>query len=497
LLLAADLPNRRWFRAKSRRIRDVEIVQATPVSHDGDGTVRFVLLLIDANFDRGPSERYAMPLTFVTGDRAAEIERHQPDQVIGELVVDGTEGLLVDATVEAGFAYAALDFVGRRRQLPVGPGRLVGVPTPAFRRVTEGLGEEPSVVALGADQSNTSLGIGNRVVVKLLRRIEEGINPDVEIGRFLSERAKFPNSPQIAGHLEYREGHGLSSASTVVVVEQLVENEGDGWNYVLDALTRGLEEVVAKAGDRAPKASVPASIFDAARSENPADDLLVGPHLQWAELLGARTAELHLALASRHERAFEPEPLGPIDRHAMVHAARSLLRRSIRDGRASRGAHPFLDEILEREAEIRARLDAVRQVTKAGSKIRVHGDFHLGQVLWTGKDFVPIDFEGEPARPLATRRLKRPALVDVAGMVRSFDYAARMAATRLNRDLLASRDPARIDPLLSSWYRWVAGSFLRSYFTTAQGAEFLPDADEDRRALLEFALLEKAIYEVG
>jgi maltose alpha-D-glucosyltransferase/alpha-amylase len=497
-LLAADLPNRRWFRAKARRIREVELIDATALDGVGEGRPQYVLAVLDVRFDRGPTERYLMPLAFVTGDRASELGRHQPDSVIGELVVDGREGLIVDATIEGGFARALLDFVGRRRQLSVGGGRYVGVPTPAFRKIVDGLGDEPPVVALGSDQSNSSLGVANRVMVKLIRKVEDGINPDVEIGRFLSEVVRYPNSPQIAGHLERRENHALGSTSTVLIVEELVANEGDGWNYVLDALARGLEEVVALTGDRAPRVSVPPSVFDAARLDPPPDDLLVGPHLQWADLLGRRTAELHLALSSDHGGpAFAPEPLGAIDRQAMVHAARSLLRRAVRDARSVHPDHPWLSEVLEREAEIRARLDVIRDVSAAGAKIRVHGDYHLGQVLWTGKDFVIIDFEGEPARPLATRRLKRPALVDVAGMIRSFDYAARMAATRLNRDLLASRDPERIEPLLISWYRWVAGRFLRSYFETAHDAPFLPANTEDRRTILEFALLEKAIYEIG
>jgi maltose alpha-D-glucosyltransferase/alpha-amylase len=497
LLLAEDLPSRRWFRAKSRRIRAVELAEATPVGRGEDGTARFALLILDVHFDRGPSERYVDPLAFVTGERASDIARHHDEAEVGELVVDGVPGLLVDATIEPGFATAALDFVGRRRQRPVGSGRLVGVPTPSFRRITASVGVDPSVVALGADQSNTSLGIGNEVVVKLLRRIEEGVNPDVEIGRYLSERARFPHSPAIAGHLEYRGNPSPTSVSTVLVVEQLVANEGDGWHYVLDALSRGLEEVIARSGERTPKVTLPGGVFEASQPDVTPDELLVGPHIQWADLLGRRTAELHLALSGDLGADFVPEPLGAIDRQSMVHAARGLLRRSIRDVRSTPGEHRRLDELLGRESEVRDRLDEIRSVTSAGMKIRVHGDYHLGQVLWTGKDFVIIDFEGEPARPLATRRLKRSALVDVAGMVRSFDYVARVAATRISRDLLASRDPARIEPLLTSWYRWVAGTFLRSYFATAGDAPYLPAANEDRRAVLEFAMLEKAIYELG
>jgi maltose alpha-D-glucosyltransferase/alpha-amylase len=493
-LIASDLPNRRWFRAKARRIRAVEIIEATPVRRRSGEVLQLVLLVLDAHFDHGPSERYFFPLSFVTGERAAEIDRHHSEAVVGALEVDGVDGLLVDAAIEPAFAVAAVDFVGRRRQLPIGSGRLVGVPTPAFRRTVEDLGSEPSVIPLGADQSNTTLGVGNTVMVKLLRRLEEGVNPDVEIGRFLHERARFPYSPAIAGHLEFR---GPGGVSTVLIVEQLVANEGDGWHYVLDALGRGLEEVIALPPDRAGRVAVPAGIFEASSAEPPPDNLLIGPHLGWATLLGQRTAELHLALADPREEEFAPEPLGAMDRQAMVHAARSTLRAALRDARSAPGAHPSLDELVERESEIRASLDRVRSVAAAGQRIRIHGDLHLGQVLWTGKDFVFIDFEGEPARPLATRRIRRSPLVDVAGMIRSFDYAAQTSASRLSRDLLASRDPSRIAPLLVSWYRWIAGTYLRAYFAFAKDAPFLPPTDGGRRSVLEFALMEKALYEIG
>jgi maltose alpha-D-glucosyltransferase / alpha-amylase len=130
-------------------------------------------------------------------------------------------------------------------------------------------------------------------------------------------------------------------------------------------------------------------------------------------------------------------------------------------------------------------------------KIRCHGDYHLGQVLWTGKDFVIIDFEGEPARPLSARRLKRPALVDVAGMIRSFHYASRVAGGRLARDLTLSGERAEIDPLLTLWYRAISGAFLRSYLDVAADAPFLPQNRSELTALLDFLLLEKAIYELG
>jgi maltose alpha-D-glucosyltransferase/alpha-amylase len=214
-------------------------------------------------------------------------------------------------------------------------------------------------------------------------------------------------------------------------------------------------------------------------------------------LLGQRTAQLHLALASEVEDpAFVPEPLSAIDRQAMQHAARSLLRQSLRAVRSNRVHSDRVDELLGREEELLARLSVIRSVPVRVSKIRVHGDYHLGQVLWTGKDFSIIDFEGEPARSLATRRLKRPALVDVAGMIRSFDYASRAAAARVRRDL-STVEEAALEPHLTNWYRRVSGAYLNAYLEASQGASYLPATREELGALLDFLLLEKAIYELG
>jgi maltose alpha-D-glucosyltransferase/alpha-amylase len=143
------------------------------------------------------------------------------------------------------------------------------------------------------------------------------------------------------------------------------------------------------------------------------------------------------------------------------------------------------------------RLEVVMHAPIATMKIRCHGDYHLGQVLWTGKDFVIIDFEGEPARPLSSRRLKRPALVDVAGMIRSFHYVSKVAGNRVSRDLIPSRERAALDPLLTLWYRSVSGAFLRAYLATSKGASFVPQDRAELGNLLDFLLFEKGIYELG
>jgi maltose alpha-D-glucosyltransferase/alpha-amylase len=230
----------------------------------------------------------------------------------------------------------------------------------------------------------------------------------------------------------------------------------------------------------------------------PREHPLVGPHLHWAEVLGRRTAELHLALASNDaDEAFAAEPFTAVDRRSLHHGAKSLLRRSLRSLRGMSEPSECVRELLAREGEILARLEAAMRTPITARKIRCHGDYHLGQVLWTGKDFVIIDFEGEPARPLSSRRLKRPPLLDVAGMIRSFHYASRVAGGRLSRDLTLADEQARLGPLTTLWYRSITGAFLRSYLSAANDGGFLPADRDELSALLDFLLLEKAIYEVG
>jgi maltose alpha-D-glucosyltransferase/alpha-amylase len=245
-------------------------------------------------------------------------------------------------------------------------------------------------------------------------------------------------------------------------------------------------------------AEVPADALSAADLAPQWGNPLIGPHLHWAEVLGQRTAEMHLALASSPiDPDFAPEPFTAVDRRSLHHGAKSLLRRSMRMVRATTDPDAKVAELIAREPEILARLESAMGTPINARKIRSHGDYHLGQVLWTGKDFMLIDFEGEPARPLTSRRLKRPPLVDVAGMIRSFHYASQVAGTRLARDLTLADEHNRLDPLLDVWYRSISGAFLRSYLEVAQSGSFLPTNRDELARLLDFLLLEKAIYEVG
>ncbi len=365
---------------------------------------------------------------------------------------------------------------------------------------------EPSVFR--AEQSNTSVIFGQSLILKLFRRVEDGVNPDLELGRYLAERAHFPHTPRVAGALEYQQAGG--EPITLAILHEFVPNEGDAWQYTLDALGRFYEEVVTdRIGPGAAPPPEPAAegLLARARGEIPEEvDEVVGSYLQSAQLMGRRLAELHAALAGDgSDAALAAEPITPHYQRSVYQSARNLTGRTMQ---LLRRTLPTLgereraeaEELLAREGDVLRRFSALLDRRVRAARIRIHGDLHLGQVLFTGRDFLIIDFEGEPSRSLTERRVKRTPLRDVAGMLRSFDYATVTALLdAVARGLVdADSDAAReLEAWGRHWNEAVSTAFLGSYLEAAGDAPWIP-ADEDSLALvLDTALLEKAVYELA
>ena len=496
--LPAYIADRRWFRSKARTITSVSIVDAIPVVPPGEGENEegAFLAIVQVELDLGSSERYLLPLGLATGHRSEELCRWSPTAVISDVQVGAAEGVIFDAGLDPEFGKAVVRLVGSRRATQGRTGAVVGAPTRRYRSLVSQVPDEVVVTPINAEQSNTSLTVGDRAVVKLFRKLEEGVNPAVEMGRFLSDRAGFTHSPAVGGSLTYRPHRGGDS-TTLAELEELVPNEGDGWNYVVDALGHSLEEALAHMGEQELRGVPVVRLLDDLDQSFASGHLLLGSHIEWAALLGRRIGQMHLALTSdRIDPDFDPVPMTAADRQSLYHGARRLTRQVFRQfGPGTQS--PLVDEVLSREREVIDRFHRVTDSAITVDRIRCHGDCHLGQALWTGKDFVIIDFEGEPARSMAQRRLKRPAVFDLAGMVRSFHYASRTAAVRLRRDWTESFDPAALEEWVTLWYRWVAGTFLGSYLREVEGAGFLPTDRDQLAALLDFFLLEKAVYELG
>ncbi|HLH45878.1 MAG TPA: putative maltokinase, partial [Acidimicrobiales bacterium] len=500
-VLPAFLAGQRWFGHDASDVASASVTEVVPVDAAASrrSAPRVVLAMVRVELVTGGTEDYTLPLGFATGTGREELSRWRPDSVVADLRAGGAEGGLYDAAQSPDFCRAMYRLIVRRRSLLGRSGRLVGVPALRTRRLAERIGADPAAVPMSVEQSNTSVTLGDKAgVLKLVRRVEEGVNPAVEMGRFLSERTQFANVPLAGGSVEYRPARRGADATTVAALEEYVASEGDGWSVVVDTLSRGLEEALAHPGAEELRHVPPARLVDVDVAALEPGHLLVGPHIEWASLLGRRVGELHLALASDPANpAFAPEPLTFGDRQSLYHGARALTRRVFRQIAAIEAPSPSVQAVMGREHDIVERLRVVRKGGADGLRIRCHGDLHLGQVLWTGKDFVVIDFEGEPVRSLSQRRLKRPAALDLAGMIRSFHYAAQAAAMGLARDLPASADPAALEAWLALWYRWVSAIFLDGYRRVAGAGGFLPPDPDRLGDLLDFFLLEKAVYELG
>ncbi|HWP64012.1 MAG TPA: putative maltokinase, partial [Candidatus Binatia bacterium] len=373
--------------------------------------------------------------------------------------------------------------------------------TRVFQDLRGPTGEPLAATPLRAEQSNTSIRFDERLILKLYRVLEAGENPDLEIGRFLTERG-FENVPAVAGHLEYRSADG--TASTLAVLQAFVPNEGDLWAVTLDAVDAFYEAALAETEAPALDEPTTGALLEASRAEPPAAaHRLIGAYLDTARLLGERLGALHTVLASApDDPAFAPEPMTPFHQRALYQSVRGTVREGLRLLERSRAAVPdrlraTAEAVLDAGRRLDERLRPLVERPLGGTRIRCHGDFHAGQVLFTGRDVIIIDFEGEPARPLSERRLKRPALVDVAGMIRSFHYAAHHPLVARGEAVGGGEaERAKLAAWARFWYTAVAASFLRGYDETTRGAAFLPSDEASRAVLLDALLLAKAAYEL-
>lgn len=495
-VLRTYVPARRWFGAKARRIRELSVQSVTPVSpRDPSGAV---YMTITVEYYEGERDLYVLPLVVVSGTDAEQVSRDTAWAVVGPISGTGlpSDALLVDATVTVSFAQTVLAAFRRRLALDGDRARLLfATPLRLPRTPSEG----PITVARG-EQSNTTLFFGTDYALKLFRRLEFGIHPQVEIQTFLAEEDSVSHVPRLAGTASVT----IAGREYVAgVLEQFIPSECDAWTYVVDELRHNFETLVAERPE--PPAKPATSRWTELVTLEPPEALLswAARDLELAEILGRRTGELHRALANSAGNAdFEPEPFTPFYQQSLGQGLQAQVRRTIRALRDSRARLPepaqgLVDTVLARQQDVLAHVGGIAHWKLDGMRMRHHGDFHLGQVLFTGRDFVIIDFEGEPARSLSERRIKRSPFRDVAGMVRSYNYAAHFVLQQLGGGGISEQDAEWLRPWADAWFTWMAAAFLRGYFAGADGSPFLPPTDEERERMLSLLLLEKALYEVN
>jgi len=458
----------RWYAAKGTPVQRARVVDRATWEQDGHSYM-LPLLSLDGQAD----SLYFVPLALAwedgeEGDRSARL---QP-AALARVRQQANVGVMADAFHDADFCHAVIAAIGAGREIPAGRGRMVFRPTQAFGARAEGIAGRPVSRPLGMS-SNTVVLIDDTLFLKGYRRVREGTNPELEMGRFLTDVARFANCVPVLGSLEYVGEDGRSM--TLALVQSYIANQGDGWEYTLGYLERHLESL--RASDSAPEPA----------------PLAHGGYLELAGTLGRRTAEMHQALALRSgDPAFDPEAMVPSDVDGLRERAQREIGETLELLRSRMGALPEPVQLEARALLARAQAlgDLIARApvrVEGGLRTRYHGDYHLGQVLVSANDFLIIDFEGEPARSFEERRAKGSALRDVAGMLRSFNYARWAALRRVAR---SSAEVERLMPVAVAWETAARGAFLDGYSAALGGA--LP-LDPGLLGLLE---LEKALYEL-
>ncbi|HEV2268587.1 MAG TPA: putative maltokinase, partial [Steroidobacteraceae bacterium] len=462
----------RWFAGKGAPITSARLLDHTERQ---DPLPRWFAGIYSVE-SQGVSERYFVPLAIAFEDTEEARWRRLQPAALARVRQQATVGVLADACADDGFARATIDAIGASAELPTQNGRVRFTPTALYPELRGDPAVELPVSPMSAQSSNTTLRVGDGLFLKIYRKLQPGINPELEIGRYLTEVAHFPNIVPVAGAAEYTDNESVNY--TMALLQAFVTNQGDGWTYTLDYLARFLE-------DR--------------RSGVPMLDDAHGLYLSQVKTLAIRTAELHRALARpTDDPAFAPEPIAAADiagwsaaTAAAAEATLTLL--SSRLPQLPAVVAVDAQALLARREKLLQRIAGCAAAMPNGLKTRRHGDYHLGQVLLKRNDFIIVDFEGEPARTLAERRLKHSPLTDVAGMLRSFAYACHAALERCASQ--GGDDCRRWEPQLHAWEQEARRTFITAYDEVA-GSARIYESLQQARPLLTLFEIDKALYEV-
>ncbi|MBF0347025.1 MAG: maltose alpha-D-glucosyltransferase [Magnetococcales bacterium] len=477
-VFAPYLASKRWFAAKGHPIERIEIVESGELK-SAEGI--WLLTIIEVHCTGIPPQLYFLPLAICWEEENSE-EKLAALSAWSLAKVRQKErvGILYGAFGDNQFCRSLVRSIHQNLDLPLGNGRVEFRSGRIFGDLLASL-EEPVRHPM-LEQSNTAVYFGNSLFLKGYRRLQPGTNPEVAVGRFLTEESPLSHIVPVAGAIEYR--HADGTVLTLALLQSYVENQGTGWNFSVDYLERFLTEELSK------------PLAERAEVKDDGHPFFV----LMMQTLGRRTAELHAAFCRpTGNPAFEPEPITPDDLNAWSRQLHDEVDATL-DTLAIR--IPGLPEETRRQGE---RLLQLRSVllerispqflgTVSASKMRYHGDYHLGQVLLRENDFVITDFEGEPARPMEERQKKHSPLRDVAGMLRSISYVAAMATNHTIAE--HSIDRSRLAPLIQNWWQQATEAFLQSYRQSIMGLPAVPfDAGEMDR-LIQFFVIEKALYEM-
>lgn len=485
----------RWFGSKTKKISKLQIIENIIFKLPSNNSH---ILLIKISFSDGQEEFYQIAISFHFKLAAISIIENYPQAIICDITVDGNEGILYDCIYDEYLQEILFETIAFRKKVHTPNGCIYGNSRQVRIIQKDEIRNTPSRV-LKAEQSNTSVIFDEKFFLKVYRRLENGINPELETMSFLSEK-NFPYIPSFPGSLQYQTQKGQNIS--LAILQGYVKNSGDAWSFVGNVAKGYFESILAQGDKMLHVPDFYPSIGNNTFKVPVEFAQFTGElFLEMISLLGKRTAQMHCVLSSDMDApAFSPEPFSLLYQRSLFQSIQGLVQKSLRLLEKKLSSIPLTvyedaKYLLNNEYII---IETLRQLIHqriTSSKIRIHGDYHLGQVLYTGKDFIIMDFEGEPARPLSERKLKRSPFKDVAGMIRSFDYAAYNVL--ISSPAIMETHFKALQNWVEPWYHHVSTLFFQSYLKESQNSFFVPQSPEQIEILLQSFLIEKAVYELS
>lgn len=500
-ILPQYLPKCRWFRSKTKTIAAVSVHHYPIIRTKGATTDKAEAypLRLQVRYTSGMQENYFLPIALITEPNSIlHYSQQLPQAILCKAITSEKEGIIIDALFDKMFQKALFELMKDGADLFNSTGGLnfeTGKALTKYQLPEEGITSK----ILGVEQTNTSIVYNDAFFLKIYRKLENGINPDLELVRFLSEKSQFQNAPQYGGSILFEQDG--QSPIVVGMMQNKIENEGDAWSTVLKDLEAYFNRVLTLDRTVQPALVKKERLYfmDIPKSMR---ELISRLTYKRIVKLAERTAEMHIALnQAQEDEALTPEQLN-IDIQTNIcknHIA--LVEEKLGDLEEKLAAFPNqvaeeAKQVLSQKGVINQCLEQLKHQPIEATQTRVHGDYHLGQVLDSGEDFYIIDFEGEPMRSIEERRFKTTPFKDVAGMIRSFHYAA-YGQLYLNPEHYTQEEMPLLEKWASYWFHYVSQIFLTAYLDRTEKQSFIPNDKDQLSLLLRTFILEKAIYEVG
>ncbi|MCC4212990.1 maltose alpha-D-glucosyltransferase [Leeuwenhoekiella parthenopeia] len=484
-----------WFTDRNRIIQGISVANRIDLDVD---EIPVKNLIVDVTYNEGLPEIYQFPLAFVASSHEKILEEIPEKGRVAQLKLGKEEGFLVDAVHVPAYREFLFYSLQQGKTLKSGKEAMIfdkgkTAPDSDIKEVASRLIE--------SRRSNTSIIYDHRYFLKLYRRLDSTINPDAEISKFLTETVQFDNTPLYMGSIRYKTPR--NSDPVLGMMQDLVTNTGTAWENAKDAAHRYMERVETTAVEDEPEFKIESRLEKLTFEElNERDQELVDSLLpERISLLGQRSAEMHQALASnKNQKGFEHEEFSLHYQRSLYSSLQSLTRETFENLKKSipslpEGIQQEAEAVLKRKSEISACFKRVFDHKLDTLKIRTHGDYHLEQLLWTGKDYIIINFEGEPTRPFSERRILRSGLRDVASMIRSLHYAAYTPFMQIN--YADEYRESELEKWAELWFYYMTRFFLKGYCDTLENSNLIPSNTRDFTVLLETFMLEKAIMELN